>query len=122
MRSTLFSATLLVGIVALATPALAHAHLLRAVPAAGSTVKAAPTELRLTFSEGLELAFSGVTVTGSDHTAIRTGTPALDPADPAMLVVPLPGGLKPGRYTVDWHATATDTHKTKGRYGFTVAP
>ncbi|HEX4768805.1 MAG TPA: copper homeostasis periplasmic binding protein CopC [Lichenihabitans sp.] len=122
MRSPFLSSAVFIGIVALATPALAHAHLLRAVPAAGSTVKASPTELRLKFSEGLELAFSGVTVTGSDHAAIKIGAPSLDPADPAVLVVPLPGDLKPGRYAVDWHATATDTHKTKGRYDFTLTP
>ncbi len=122
MRNTVFSSTVLIGIAALGTPALAHAHLLRAVPAAGSTVKASPTALRLKFSEGLELAFSGVSVAGADKVQAAIGTPSLDPADPTVMIVPLPGALKAGHYDVDWHATATDTHKTHGSYGFTVAP
>ncbi len=37
----------------LAAPALAHAHLVRETPSANAVLTAAPTELRLTFSEGL---------------------------------------------------------------------
>ena len=122
MRNMIVFCAVLVGVAAMAAPASAHAHLVRAVPTAGSTVKTSPTELRLKFSEGLELGFSGVTVTGPDRAAIKAGVPSLDPADPTLMIVPLPGALKAGHYDVDWHATATDTHKTKGRYGFTVAP
>ena len=28
--------------------------------------------------------------------------------------------LQPGTYTVDWQVTSVDTHKTKGRFTFTV--
>src|SRR5690349_1365513 len=48
-------------------PALAHAALVAADPADKVTVSA-PTEVRLTFSEGIELAFSTVSVTGADGT------------------------------------------------------
>jgi len=30
--------------------------------------------------------------------------------------------LPPGIYTVIWHVTSIDTHKTEGRYQFTVGP
>jgi len=30
--------------------------------------------------------------------------------------------LAPGKYTVIWHVTSVDTHKTEGRFDFTVAP
>ena len=43
-----------------ATPAFAHAHLLKATPAADATVAAAPSALVLDFSEGVQLAFTGV--------------------------------------------------------------
>jgi copper resistance protein C len=29
--------------------------------------------------------------------------------------------LPPGTYTVNWHVTSVDTHKTEGNYTFTVA-
>jgi methionine-rich copper-binding protein CopC len=104
---------------ALATaPAFAHAHLESSIPADGSTVTA-PTSLTLTFSEGLELAFSGATVTGPAG-AVLLQPATLDPADPEVLVVPLDTPLPPGSYTVDWHALASDGHKTTGSYSFTV--
>jgi copper resistance protein C len=30
--------------------------------------------------------------------------------------------LPPGTYTVVWHVTSVDTHKTEGRFDFTVVP
>ena len=32
------------------------------------------------------------------------------------------GPLPPGAYTVEWHAVSVDTHRTEGRFGFTVGP
>ena len=45
--------------------ALAHAHLVRAVPAVGGTVHDAPSEVTLRFSEKLEPKFSSVIVLDS---------------------------------------------------------
>lgn len=103
----------------LSTPAFAHAHLTKADPADGAIVAAAPSSLTLTFSEGLSLAFSGITVTGP------AGAVALQPAtlasgDGKVLVVPLATPLPSGAYSVDWHALSTDGHKTTGHYAFTV--
>ena len=99
--------------------ALAHAHLKASVPAAESTV-AAPASLRLTFSEGISLKFSGAAVTGPDKAAVTLGAATLDPKDPATLIVPVSGTLQPGKYTVSWHALSNDGHKTTGGYVFTV--
>jgi methionine-rich copper-binding protein CopC len=41
--------------------------------------------------------------------------------DPHRLAVGL-APLQPGQYTVNWHATSVDTHKTEGSYNFTIAP
>ena len=41
-------------------------------------------------------------------------------ADHAKLVVAVPAPLPAGTYTVNWHALATDGHKTTGHYVFTV--
>jgi hypothetical protein len=83
---------------------------------------ASPSELDLEFSEGVNLAFTGVEVKGPDKTTIATGKPILRAGGDTTLVVPLSGTLAAGTYTVAWHALSTDGHKTHGSYTFTVKP
>lgn len=115
MKSLVTTAFLLLA----AGPAFAHAKLESSVPANAAIVTPAPGELMLKFSEGLELKFSGVAITGPAG-PVTPGAVALDPKDKATLVVPLPAPLPTGTYHVDWHALSTDGHKTQGSYAFTV--
>jgi methionine-rich copper-binding protein CopC len=105
----------------LAGRAFAHAHLKSATPADKSTVKSSPGELDLTFTEGLNLKFSGIKVTGADKTAVKLGNSMLMQND-TVLMVPVSETLGAGTYTVEWHALSTDGHKTNGSYTFTVKP
>ena len=107
--------------IAFAGQAFAHAHLKSAVPAADSTVKQAPSELDLTFTEGLNLKFSGMKVTGPEKMAVKTGETMLMNGD-TTLMVPVTDKLTAGKYTVEWHALSADGHKTEGTYTFTIAP
>lgn len=107
-------------LISLASPAFAHAHLLSEVPTANAVVVAAPKTLTLSFSEAVELHFTGVKVTGPAGAAVTLGTASLDPRNDKVLEVPLAGGLAPGAYAVAWHALSTDGHKTNGTYTFTV--
>ncbi|MGY5801751.1 copper homeostasis periplasmic binding protein CopC [Rhizobium sp. LEGMi12c] len=107
--------------IALAGQALAHAHLKISTPAADSTVKQAPSVLDLSFTESLNLKFSGATVTGENKKTIKTGGTALTDGD-KTLTVPVVDMLAPGKYTVKWHVLSTDGHKTNGSYSFTIAP
>lgn len=100
--------------------AFAHAHLKSAQPASGSAGPS-PSEIRLTFSDPVEPNFTGAVLTASNG-RITTGAPHLDPADPHVLVVPLPSALPAGSVMVEWHAMARDGHKTGGHYAFTVRP
>lgn len=102
------------------TFALAHARLLSADPAANAALKLAPTELRLKFSEALELAFSRARLTGPGGTSVPTAPARLDASDPTRLVIPLTAPLADGRYVVDWQAVAADGHKTTGGYSFSI--
>jgi methionine-rich copper-binding protein CopC len=97
---------------------LAHAKLVSASPAQDQMAMPPPTELRLKFSEAIELKFTRVKVTGPDGKVIKTGTVKLDPADKTTLIVPLTDPLSDGKYTVDWQAVSADTHKVKGTYSF----
>jgi methionine-rich copper-binding protein CopC len=75
-----------------ASDANAHAELVSETPAAKSMAKPAPTELKLKFSEGLELKFTGVKLVGPKQAVIETGAAALDPNDNTMLIVPSGAG------------------------------
>ena len=103
-------------------PALAHAMLVSASPRVGSTVPASPSDITLTFSEGVEAALSGVEVTDATGQKVRTGRATVAPGNPAVLVVKLPTRLAPGRYEVAWHVVSVDTHKTQGHFSFQVGP
>lgn len=121
-RGWLLAPIVLAGLLAASSgPAGAHAALKSADPAAGSLLKTAPGAVTLGFSEALEPAFSSIDVVGADGTEADLKDSAGVPGDAKRLTVHL-GPLKPGSYTVTWHATSVDTHKTSGSYRFTVTP
>jgi copper resistance protein C len=102
--------------------ALAHAHLKAAMPPVKGTVAVSPSELDLTFTEGVDLAFTGAAVAGPGKETVETGEAKLKSGDDATLIVPLTAPLSAGTYTVTWHALSKDGHKTKGSYTFIIKP
>ncbi len=100
----------------------AHAQLKTAGPAPGSVVNASPKALRIQFNEAIEVGFSGIEVTNEKGEKQATGTASAAPNDKAQLIVPVNGELKPGKYTVTWHAVGDDTHRVEGKYNFEVKP
>jgi methionine-rich copper-binding protein CopC len=105
----------------LAAPAAAHAMLKHAEPAVGSTVKTAPTELRLQFSERIEPALSAVELRDAKGRRVETGALRSE-GDGTVLVAPLAAPLAPGRYKISWRVLSVDTHVTHGDFSITVAP
>jgi len=118
-RATVVLASSAALLLAGAVTALAHAHLVRAVPAAGGTVQAAPSEVTLRFSEKLEPKFSSVVVRDAAGKQVDKGDPIVDKADRTVIRVLLPL-LEPGVYKVEWRAVSTDTHKVDGDFTFKV--
>lgn len=106
---------------ALASTAVAHALLERADPRAGSKTRAAPTEVRLSFTERLEPAYSSARVTSASGDRVDRGDARIDAANATTLRVPLKP-LAPGTYRVRWRVVSVDTHVTEGDYTFTVEP
>jgi copper resistance protein C len=100
--------------------AWAHAFLDRASPAVGSEVSGSPPALTLTYSEPVEPLFSTVTVTDAGGAQVNEGKPA--PQDNGRVLVLKLKPLPPGAYSVEWHVTSVDTHKTEGHFTFTVKP
>ncbi|MBV9114877.1 MAG: copper homeostasis periplasmic binding protein CopC [Hyphomicrobiales bacterium] len=122
MRPKFLFAAMLGFALGLSPAAMAHAILVKAVPAVGGTVSASPSDIRITFSEGVEPRFSKIAVAAADGRSVETGTANVDPTNPATLIVPLKTALQPGSYKVTWHAVSVDTHKTEGSFSFTVKP
>ncbi|MFG1397259.1 copper homeostasis periplasmic binding protein CopC [Roseixanthobacter pseudopolyaromaticivorans] len=105
-----------------ATGAFAHAHLTSQTPSANEVVVGSPAALSLSFSEGLEINLSGVTLKGADGQVIPTGAASLAAGDTKQMSVPLNHPLAAGIYTIEWHALSKDGHTTHGSYQFTVGP
>lgn len=99
----------------------AHAFLDHAEPRVGSTVKLAPSELRIWFSEAVEPAFSSVQVLDAEGRRVDTAKAQADADDPKLLHVAL-ARLGPGDYTAVWRIVSVDTHVSQGRFAFHVVP
>ncbi len=100
--------------------AFAHAFLDRASPTVGAEVHGSPASVTLTYTEPVEPAFSSITVTDASGVRVDQGVPAAG-RDGRILSVALKP-LPPSIYTVVWHVTSVDTHKTEGHFSFTVKP
>lgn len=104
-----------------AEPAWAHAHLESAVPAVDGTVRAAPTEVSLAFTEKLEEKLSKIVVRDASGRQVDKGDTRFVGGDAKTLVVTL-AALAPGTYTVSWTARSVDTHQTTGTFTFIIKP
>jgi cytochrome c peroxidase len=103
------------------TPADArlHTRLLRSEPARDATVAVAPVEIRLWFSEAVNVAITRVTLEAGT-TTIPTGKAARAGGAETPVVVPLTRALAPGRYLVRWMTASADGHPVKGAFRFTL--
>lgn len=96
----------------------AHAKLIKSDPPSGGQPKD-KSNLELTFNEVISGKLSGAEVKDAAGARIASTTMA-DQGDKGLMVM-LKAPLKPGDYTIDWHAVSSDDgHKTTGSYGFTV--
>jgi len=109
----------LVAAAAFSSAAMAHAVIKQSVPAQGAKLAAAPKEVVITFNEKVEKMFTSATLATAAGAIITTAKATIDPANPAILRLPLPA-LKPGAYVVKWTAVGHDGHRRTGDIGFTV--
>ena len=97
--------------------AWAHAYPAVSIPNNGATVKEPPREVRIQFTEGVEIAFSRITVKGANGEVVSQGKVRQLAED--MLAIDLKP-LSPGNYTVEWQVLSVDTHVTEGLLRFTI--
>ena len=115
MRTQIFVASVLIALTANGG-AHAHAMLASASPPVGGSVGAAPHQVTLSFTQGLEPAFSSVQVTDSKGARVDAGKAQVSGS---TMTVGLKA-LSPGTYKVHWHVLSVDTHKTEGSFSFRV--
>jgi methionine-rich copper-binding protein CopC len=106
--------------IALAVGTLFHTALKSSLPAKDASVAAVPT-VTLTFTEGVVLAQSAISILKPDSTlveklAVKGGS------DPAVIIGAVTKPLAPGKYLVRWKTGSDDGHAVRGTYGFTVTP
>jgi copper transport protein len=121
----------LIGVFGGATPASAHAIIVRSEPADGSSLAAAPEHVRLWFSEPVALTFTTLELVDGDgrripvqaHSdaaslalAVRSG----EAGGAVLVVVDLPK-LAPNAYRLNWRTISnSDLHSTAGTLVFGV--
>ena len=102
-----------------ATVAAGHAVLQRAEPRIESTLKRAPDEIKLYFTERLEPAYSSVRVVNDHDVQVDRRDSRVDRSNPALLRATLPR-LPPGTYKVIWRVLSIDADVTEGGFTFRI--
>ena len=99
---------------------LGHAALVASSPGSGAVLPESPAEIRLVFSEPLEVQVTALDVATSDGTTIIARGGQIDPGDPYALVVADPD-LEDGIYQLTWRTlSAADGHTAEGFLSFGI--
>jgi copper resistance protein C len=93
----------------------AHAFLDHANPRVGSTVRTAPREVTLWFTQQLEPSFSSAQVHDAAGARVDQGARVS-----GMQIHLSVRSLPPGAYKVRWRVLSVDTHTTEGSFSFRV--
>ena len=104
---------------AAAALAEAHAQLARSAPPAASTLRAAPPEVKLWFTESLEASFSAAHLLDGARRRVDGAEGRVDAMNSALLRMALPV-IPPGRYTVVYRVVSVDSHVTAGELTFRI--
>lgn len=107
-------------LLATAVPLLAHGLLKRSAPANGAQVMAVPRELRLTFSEPVDLAFVRLELVGPSGAPVPLGELHHAGDSTSVVTAGISGALTAGTYAVSWQAVGRDGHPTRGRFSFVI--
>jgi copper transport protein len=101
----------------LASPAAAHAELVSIAPANGAQLTRPPTEVRMTFTESVNLVDDGVRLVDHVGATVPTREPTVDGR---TVTWPMPADLPEGHYVVTWRVLSKDGHPVSGAFSFGV--
>ncbi len=97
----------------------AHAKLASSNPAADEIVGVAPKSILLTFNKPVESTFSSIRIFDQNNAAIKLDKSEHKNGNAKTLQAMLPP-LSSGKYKVSWRIVATDGHKMKNEFFFSI--
>ena len=106
-------------VLAMASPAAAHAVLVSSSPADGAILKSAPARVTATFDEPVGVNADSLRVFSPGGTRVDTGGTGHG-GKPSEITVALDSGLGRGTYTVSWHVISADSHPVQGAFSFSI--
>ncbi len=106
----------LVGALALASPASAHATLLSTDPADGALLEQAPAEVTSTFDEPVEVRSGAVRLLDAAGTEVSSQARSVD----TRVVLTVPPDVADGTYIVTWRVISADSHPVAGGFSFSI--
>ena len=105
-------------VLAMASPASAHAQLVSADPAEGTVLGAAPEEVTLTFNESVRLTSQEIRV--YDDAGQEVPSEATASGAEVTLTLDDPAAMADGTYVVGWYVVSADGHPISGSLTFSV--
>ena len=107
------------GILAAAGTAFAHAELLSSFPANQELLEVAPDEIALQFTEAVDPIEPGIRLLDADGDEVELA--AVDQsAGSDRMRASIPATLDDGTYVVAWQAVSADSHRVRGSFTFSV--
>jgi hypothetical protein len=98
---------------------LAHASLIKSVPARRAQIFKSPPQIQLWFSERLEARFSSLRVIDSSGNRVDLDNVAVDTNDPKRISVGVKP-LVPGQYKIRFRVLSVDGHIVEDDVPFTI--
>lgn len=99
--------------------AVAHAYLVKSVPAGRATLFSSPGKIQLWFNERLEPKYSSASVYDPGGKRVDADHAQVSAEDPKQLSVALKQ-LSAGRYTVKFRVLSVDGHVVEQSFPFTI--
>jgi methionine-rich copper-binding protein CopC len=101
------------------SPARSHAAMIRSSPPANGTVKTAPQQVAIYFSERVRAASDAMSVT--DQSGARLDRADAKPDGNGRVVRVSLEPLEAGTYRVNWRVQSSDKHTVQGSFTFRVS-
>jgi copper transport protein len=116
-RGGLLATLALLLLVCFATPAAAHAELVSVTPANGVQLARPPSEIKLTFTESVNLVNDGIRLLDPVGATVPTNGPTVKGQSVSL---PIPANLPDGPYVLTWRVVSSDGHPITGASSFGV--
>jgi copper transport protein len=100
-----------------ASPAAAHAELVTITPANGAQLTRPPPEVKMTFTESVNLIDGGIRLVDGVGATVPTPDPTVNSR---IVTWPMPADLPEGAYVVTWRMVSADGHPVSGASSFGV--